>query len=132
MLMYKKYSRLLRIVIVSVLTTLFVLNSNVIFEHYISGKTITSSSILINPKEVQMLPAIIICREKAYNKHAEMFHLSDYLDNTMTFVYYVDGNKNENGEAIEDNSTFLRHEWIYSYSRGYCVVLKYIKEVIRF
>ena len=54
--MYLKCFMLCRITTVLILTVFFVLNSLIIFKHYIGGKTVTSSSITINAKGKQVLP----------------------------------------------------------------------------
>ena len=124
--MYVKCFMLCRITTVIILTVFFVSSSLIIFKQYIEGKTITSSGIILNTKGKQVLPAIIICREKAYDKVTDMSKLNDFLNNTMKLEYYVD---DEVYNPIEDNSTHMIRERVYSINRGHCVVLKYIKEV---
>ena len=72
------------------------------------------------------MPAIIICREKAYDRVTDMSKLDDFLSNTMKLEYYVD---DETHNPIDDNSTDLKREAVYSVNRGHCVVLRYTKEV---
>ena len=124
--MYQQYFSICRIITVIVLVILFALNSYVIFKHFIEGKTVVSSSISINEKGVQTLPAIIICRERAYNERTEMFKLSDYFSNTLFLDYEIE---DDNLKIIAQNSTLLKHEEIYSFNRGRCIVLKYLKAV---
>ena len=125
--MYAKCFMLCRIATGLLLTFFFVLNSLLIFHQYIGKKTITSSSITLNQKGTQVLPAMIICREKAYDKVTKMSNLDDFLNNTMKLTYYI---YDEQYNQIEDNSTALQRERVYSINRGHCVVLKYLKEVI--
>ena len=107
----------------------FALNSFVIFEHFISGKTITSSSVVVSDRGKLVLPALIICREKAFTiKGMPMFKLTDYLQNTMSLNYSV--SELFGDYAMLENSTALKKEHVYSINRGHCEVLKYTKEVI--
>ena len=122
--MYRKLFSICRIVTVTLLTMFFALNSFVIFEHFISGKTITSSSVVISDKGKQVLPALIICREKAFTKKGKpMFKLADYLENTMSLTYNT--SKMFGDYGVIENSTLS----VYSMNRGRCEVLKYTKEV---
>ena len=121
-----KYFVLAKIVTVITLALFFIFFSNVTFLHYWDGKKITSSSVSTSESGKLLLPAIIICREIAYNKQTEMYKLEDFLNNTMDLVYYVD---DENYMPIESNSTLLKRESVYSLNRGNCYVLKYLKEV---
>ena len=121
-----KYFVLAKIVTVITLALFFMFFSHVTFLHYWDGKIITSSSVSSSESGKLLLPAIIICRKKAYNKQTEMYKLEDFLNNTMDLVYYVD---DENYMPIESNSTLLKRESVYSVNRGNCYVLKYLKEV---
>ena len=124
--MYAKLFVLCRIITISILAICFIFFSYITFKHFIDGKTVTSSNIAVSDDGVQVLPAIIICREKAYDRHTEMYRLDDFLNNTMKLQYYLD---DENYIPIEENSTQLKRESVYSITRGHCVVLKYIKKV---
>ena len=127
--MYQKLFSICRIVTVTLLTMFFALNSFVIFEHFISGKTITSSSVVVSDRGRLVLPALIICREKAFTiKGLPMFKLTDYLQNTMSLNYAV--SELFGDYAMLENSTVLKKEHVYSINRGHCEVLKYTKEVI--
>ena len=124
--MYSKYFLLCKVATVVVLATFFVTFSRITFDHYLAGKTITSSSIAVTEDESQVLPAIIVCRKKAFNEHREMFTLEDFLNNTMKLEYYMD---DENWNPVELNSTKLKRVSIYSVTRGHCIVLKYLPKV---
>ena len=81
----------------------------------------------INTKGPQNMPAIIVCRKKAYtDPRKDMSRLDDYLENTMRLNYSVYGNKYMH---IELNSTELKREYVYSFTRGLCIVLKYVPKV---
>ena len=102
----------------------FALNSFVIFEHFISGKTITSSSVVISDDGKQVLPALIICREKAFTRKGKaMFKLTDYLENTQSLNYTA--SELFGDYALIENSTLS----VYSMNRGHCEVFKHTKEV---
>ena len=126
--MYRKLFSICRIVTVTLLTTFFAMNSFVIFEHFISGKTLTSSSVVISDKGTQVLPALIICRDRAFNiKGMPMFKLTDYLENTLKLNYTA--TKAYGDYGVIENTTSLLKESIYSMNRGHCEVLKYTPEV---
>ena len=129
--MYHKIFSIFRIITVTLLTMLFAFNSYVIFEHFISGKTITSSSVVVSDKGKQVLPALIICREKAFTKKGKsMFNLTDYLNNTLQLSYSVAGLFPDYVDL--SNSRDVKKEHVYSVNRGHCEVLKYTKEVRKF
>ena len=122
--MYQKLFSICRIVTVTLLTMFFALNSFVIFEHFISGKTITSSSVVISDDGKQVLPALIICREKAFTgKGKAMFKLTDYLENTQSLNYTA--SELFGDYALIENSTLS----VYSTNRGHCEVFKHTKGV---
>ena len=124
--MYVKFFLLGRIATGVLLVICFLLNSWVIFTHYIRGKMVTSSEVTINPKGKQLMPNMLICRETAYDTVREMAKLEDYLDNTMKLEYKID---DEDGSPVEWNSTKLKRASVYSMKRGHCYVLKYTKKV---
>ena len=124
--MYRKCFIFLKVATGILLALFFFFNSWIIFIHYIEGKTITSSNVVINKKGKQLLPAIVVCRKKAYGSTREMSRLEDFLNNTMNLLYYV---RDEEYNWIERNSTKFIWGSVYSYNRGHCYVLKYIKEV---
>ena len=126
--MYVQFFLIVKIATGTLLAMFFALNSWIIFHHYIEGKTVTSSSILINPKGKQVMPAILICRETAYDTVRSMARLDDYLNNTMKLIYYID---DEEGNPVEANSTYLKSASVYSLTRGHCYILQYTKEVRR-
>ena len=73
------------------------------------------------------MPAIVICRKKAYSDvKKDMSTLEGYLNNTLSLNYSVRGHT---WKTIGPNSTELKREYVYSYTRGLCVVLKYMPEV---
>ena len=61
------YCRVLKIITAVMLVVLFMANSWLIFEYYISSKEVTSSSVKLNYVGKQAMPAIIICREIAFS-----------------------------------------------------------------
>ena len=109
------------------LVLFFVINSWHMCQYFIDGKTVTSRNMNVNMKRAQKMPAIIICRKKAYtDPRKDMAFLGDYLDNTMKLNYSVYG---KNYKHIEMNSTELKRQYVYSFTRGLCIVLKYVPEV---
>ena len=74
------------------------------------------------------MPAIIICRENAYTDVSrDMLTLNDFINNTFDLVYDLYHDKDS--EPIAYNSTNIRREYIYSFTRGYCYILKFIPKV---
>ena len=124
--MYVQFFLIVKIDTATILSIFFALNSWIIFHHYIDGKTVTSSSILINPKGKQVMPAIIICREMAYDTVRSMARVDDFLYNTMKLIYHLD---DEEGNPVEANSTYLKSSSVYSLTRVHCYILQYTKEV---
>ena len=120
------YCMLLKVVTVITLAILFVINSKIIFEYYIQGKMVSSSSIQVNKKGKQMLPTIAICREKAYDSYMDMSSRQGFLDNTLALRYYA---MDDNWKIIDLESSKMDRSWVYSYTRGTCNVLKYKEEV---
>ena len=111
-----------------ILFGLFCANSYMIFEQYIGKKTVTSSNVVAVETNMQAMPAIVICRENAFTDVTkDMSKLDAFLDNTLYLIYYVDDN-NDN-IYLENNSSALKREYIYSFTRGLCYVLKYIPKV---
>ena len=119
--------KIIKIFTACLLVLCFVINSWHICQYFIDGKRVTSRNMKVNMKVPQKMPAIIICRKKAYNDpRKDMSHLEDYLENTMKLNYSVYG---ENYKNIELNSAELKQEYVYSFTRGLCIVLKYVPEV---
>ena len=86
-----------------------------------------SSSTIVKVEE-QTMPAIIICRENAFAEvNRDMLKLDDFLNNTLDLAYDV---MDKNAYPIAYNSTEIRREYIYSFTRGHCYVLKFIPKVI--
>ena len=105
----------------------FIGNSWLIFHHYIMRKTVTSSNRVINKVGMQRIPAIVICRENAFSDMKKsMSTLEDYLNNTLELNYWITG---PDGEYLTPNMTTFKLEYIYSFTRGRCVVLKYETKV---
>ena len=74
------------------------------------------------------MPAIIICRENAYTDvNRDMLTLNDFINNTFDLVYDLYHDKES--DPIAENSTNIRREYIYSFTRGYCYILKFIPKV---
>ena len=119
--------KIVRLATAVLLTIFFVANSWLIFEHYWIKKRVTSSNIMINKAGKQRMPAIVVCREKAYtNVQQDMSKLEDYLNNTLSLNYDV---YDPIYEILQLNSTDLEREYVYSFTRGLCVILKYIPKV---
>ena len=117
-----------KITTVLVLFGLFCSNSYMIFEQYIGKKTVTSSNVVAVETNMQHMPAIVICRENAFTDvKKDMSKLDAFLDNTLSLNYAVDDNNDE--IYLETNSSALRREYVYSFTRGLCYVLKYIPKV---
>ena len=117
-----------KITTVLVLFGLFCSNSYMIFEQYIGKKTVTSSNVVAVETNTQAMPAIVICRENAFTDvKKDMSKLDAFLDNTLSLNYAVDDNNDE--IYLETNSSALRREYVYSFTRGLCYVLKYIPKV---
>ena len=55
-----------------------------------------------------------------------MYKLDDFLSNTMKLHYAI---RDEEYNPVEENSTKLKRQHVYSATRGHCIVLKYTKEV---
>ena len=117
-----------RVTTVLVLFGLFCANSYMIFEQYIGKKMVTSSNVLVVKNNIQAMPAIVICRENAFTDVTkDMSKLDAFLDNTLNLNYAVDDNNDE--IYLETNSSELKREYVYSFTRGLCYVLKYIPKV---
>lgn len=85
------------------------------------------SSSTIFKAEEQTMPAIMICRENAFTDvNREMLKLDDFWNNTLDLTYDV---MDENSEPMAYNSTDIRREYIYSFTRGHCYVLKFMPKV---
>ena len=126
--MQLNYCKVLKIITTVILVVLFMANSWLIFEYYISSKEVTSSSVKLNYVGKQTMPAIIICREVAFsNVKKNMSKLKDYKENTLSLNYEV---LDYNQDYLAKNATDLEIEHIYSFSRGLCEVLKYKPKVI--
>ena len=123
--------KIAKITTVLVLFGLFCSNSYMIFEQYIGKKTVTSSNIVAVETNMQVMPAIVICRENAFTDvKKDMSKLDAFLDNTLILTYYVDDNNDGVFEHyLETNASMLKRESVYSFTRGLCYVLKYIPKV---
>jgi hypothetical protein len=93
-------------------------------------KTVTSSNMVIG-NGTQRMPSIVVCRENAFSdvkkfSHSHMSTLKNFLDNTLKLNYSIE---DPNGEYLTSDSTTFSEEHIYSFTRGLCVVLKYIAQV---
>ena len=110
-----------------ILFGLFCANSYMIFEQYIGKKMVTSSNVVVVETERQTLPAIVICRENAFTDgKKDMSNLDAFLNNTLSLSYDVSDKEND---PLGKNSTRLKRQYIYSFTRGLCHVLKYIPQV---
>ena len=110
-----------------ILFGLFCSNSYMIFEQYIGKKMVTSSNVVVVETEKQTMPAVIICRENAFTDgKKDMSNLDAFLNNTLSLSYDVSDKEND---PLEKNSTRLKRQYIYSFTRGLCHVLKYIPQV---
>ena len=123
-----KLFKVAKVTTVLVLFGLFCSNSYMIFEQYIGKKTVTSSNVVAVETNMQAMPAIVICRENAFTDvKKDMSKLDAFLHNTLNLTYYVDDNNDE--IYLETNSSALKREYVYSFTRGLCYVLKYIPKV---
>ena len=116
-----------KVATVLILFGLFCSNSYIIFEQYIGKKTVTSSNVVTIKTNMQAMPAIVICRENAFTDvKKDMSKLDDFFNNTLD-LNYVLGDK-EYGN-LEYNSSRLKRELVFSFTRGLCYVFKYIPKV---
>ena len=110
-----------------ILFGLFCANSYMIFEQYIGKKMVTSSNVVVVETEKQTLPAVVICRENAFTDgKKDMSKLDAFINNTLSLTYDVSDKEND---PLEKNSTRLKRQYIYSFTRGLCLVLTYIPQV---
>ena len=110
-----------------ILFGLFCANSYMIFEQYIGKKMVTSSNVVVVETEKQTLPAVVICRENAFTDgKKDMSKLDAFLNNTLSLILDVSDTENH---PLEKNSTRLKRQYIYSFTRGLCHVVKYIPQV---
>ena len=141
-----------KFVIFIIAVCFFVGNSIVIFQHFIERKKVTSSEDI--PNEALVPPAIFVCRELAFtDEMAPMAKLDDFLNNTLNLNYsmYIKGNDilmllSNNG--VKQNPTikigrnpaianaprslyesYLRIEYVYSFSRGLCYKFLFLSKV---
>ena len=105
----------------------FMANSWLIFHHYIVGKTVTASKIMVSKVGTQKMPAIVICRENAFSgAKKEMSTREDYLNNTLKLNYWI---QDPDWNDITAHSDDLEHNKIYSFTRGNCEVFRYKAQV---
>ena len=124
--MEKTSWKLIELITAIILFSLFCLNSWLIFSQFVGRKMVSSSTIIRVDK--QTMPAIIICRENAYTDvNRDMLTLNDFINNTFDLVYDLYHDKDL--DPIPYNSNNIRREYIYSFTRGYCYVLKFIPKV---
>ena len=123
--MDKNSWKLIEFITAIILFSLFCVNSWLIFSQFV-GRKMVSSSTLVRAEE-QTMPAIIICRENAFTDvNREMLKLDDFWNNTLDLTYDV---MDENSDPMAYNSTDIRREYIYSFTRGHCYVLKFLPKV---
>ena len=124
--MDKNSWKLIEFITAIILFSLFCVNSWLILSQFVGRKMVSSSTIV--RAEKQTMPAIIICRENAYTDVSrDMLTLNDFINNTFDLVYDLYHDKDS--EPIAYNSTNIRREYIYSFTRGYCYILKFIPKV---
>ena len=88
---------------------------------------VTSSNVVVVETEKQTMPAVVICRENAFTDgKKDMSNLDAFLNNTLSLSYDVSDKEND---PVEKNSTRLKRQYIYSFTRGLCHILKYIPQV---
>ena len=126
-----KLFKVAKVTTVLILFGLFCSNSYMIFEQYIGKKMVTSSNVVAVETNTQAMPAIVICRENAFTDVSkDMSKLDAFLENTLHLTYYVDDNNDGVFEHyLDTNSSTLKREYAYSFTRGLCYVLKYIPKV---
>ena len=130
--MNSNYFKVLKLFTTLVLFACFLGNSWLIFHHYILKKTVTSSQMVINKVGAQRMPAIVVCRENAFSDvKRDMSTVDNFLNNTLKLNYWLN---DPNGEYIDpkyltSESTTLEWQYIYSFTRGLCTVLKYKSKV---
>ena len=124
--MDKNSWKLIELITAIILFSLFCVNSWLILSQFVGRKMVSSSTIV--RAEKQTMPAIIICRENAYTDVSrDMLTLNDFINNTFDLVYDLYHDKES--DPIAENSTNIRREYIYSFTRGHCYVLKFIPKV---
>ena len=73
------------------------------------------------------MPAIVVCRENAFTDvKKDMLSKDSFINNTLKLNYWI---TDPNYEYLTDESTTLEWQYIYSFTRGLCTVLKYTPEV---
>ena len=83
--------------------------------------------MVINKVGTQRMPAIIVCRENAFSDvKRDMSTVDNFLNNTLKLNYWL---TDPNGEYLTSESTTLEWQYIYSFTRGLCIVLKYKPKV---
>ena len=125
--MNSNYSKVLKLFTSLVLFACFLGNIWLIFHHYIMKKTVTSSHMVINKVGTQRMPAIVVCRENAFSDvKRDMSTVHNFLNNTLKLNYWL---TDPDGEYLTSESTTLEWQYIYSFTRGLCIVLKYKPKV---
>ena len=126
-MMSRNCFKVLKILTTLILFAFFIGNSWLIFDHYIMKKTVTSSNMVTIEVWEQRMPAIVVCRENAFSDvKKDMSTLDNFLNNTLKLKYWLLA---PNGEYLTSESTTLEWQYIYSFTRGLCVVLKYKPKV---
>ena len=79
----------------------FILNSYIIFDEYIGGKTLLSSDLQPSTDGHLMAPGILICSSRAYKTKSLVTDMADYKKNTMALddfliaAYYLDDDSHD-------------------------------------
>ena len=130
----KTWSYIIKFVAAVICFILFFANSFLIFEEFLSGKTILASNN--KPEKSLYFPIIIICNLSAY-KYSEMatLELNDYLNNTFVIEDVLESitlgdarnpvqiyNKTYRSEILSISS-------LYTYYRGHCYKFIYNAKV---
>ena len=130
----KTWSYIMKFAAAVICFILFFANSFLIFEEFLSGKTILASNN--KPEKSLYFPIIIICNLSAY-KYSEMatLELNDYLNNTFVIEDVLESitlgdarnpvqiyNKTYRSEILSISS-------LYTYYRGHCYKFIYNEKV---
>ena len=116
----------LKVLTVLVCLFLFVLNTWNIFEDFISGSTVETSSLHHPPSDKLQLPNIVLCNYSAYKNTSTYGSVEQYLENTLNPWAYILGVWPNNTNKSNKNWKF---QPIYTVFSGHCLAIKHFPEV---
>ena len=126
-MMNRNCFKVLKILTALILFAFFMGNSWLIFHQYFMKKTVTSSNMVIIKPGTQRIPAIVVCRENAFSDvKKDMSTLDNFLNNSLKLNYSL---YDPNYNLLTSNSSEYEWQYIYSFTRGLCTVLKYKPKV---